>query len=1042
VTAGRTLTVLVADLVDSTRLATSLGPERSDDVRRSVFSRFQNAAEQFGGTLIKTMGDGCLITYNSASDGIAAGVSLAETIGRLGRQVPGLRVRVGVSVGDLVEEDGDVFGEAVVLARRVCDAATPGQVLVTDLVRMLSGGRGNFAWQRVGDLFLKGIDEPVACSAARPPTDTEPNSNLPRALRRRSGELFVGRTDQLDALVRCWKDAESGERRVVFVSGEPGIGKTRLVAAAARQADEDGALVLFGRCEEDLAMPYQPFVDALRPAIDTAPKDLIAAHVEAHGGELRRLFPKLIAPAPIEASPETEQGRVTAALADMLARLARDQPLVLVLDDMHWAAPTTVQALRHLTSLDEPAPLLVLATFRETDVSTTDPLSGLLAEIPRHEHAQRLVLDGLTQDELGELIEAVSDEPLSEGGAQLAAAVYARTGGNPFFANQLLRHLAETGAVAFRDGQWQPTAELTDLPTGVVDVVNRRLARLSPETNELLAVASVAGERFTHALIGRAAHVSNIDAALSEALSARLLIDDGRGGYRFGHAIARDAVLSNQSAAKRAAYHRDILATLRSIYGDGPSAPLHDLAFHACGAAALGLTAEAARFSLAAAEAAVHRADVHAAKAVLNRCWQTLDGFDTIDHEARYDVCARLAEIHYQTLDGDFGALEAAEASARVLRSAERLIRLSRWAYRWDIGIDNPFALRLVEEGLSLLPPGPSPLRALGLATSAWFINMSAHGDPRERIAQAFEMIDELGGPGAGPDLHAAFEHAVMSTLGQAGVRGVLERIEATEGSPHSPRNIFQSSDYLGAKAEAYMRTGDREASLAVTRTMEAIAGTSGDPNMEGWVLSARAIWALLEARYDDALAAMQEAMDRVGVKVPNTFQVVAAVQGWVTYERGRADLVIPTSRLMSGAAPDLPGLRAMLAAYLCQADMLDDARAELKTLIDLLPTMAHTVTFASTIALMAIAVVETDSVEYAPALLAELEPFGGEVIGLSANFMIGAADRFIGSLRALVGDHTGAVAALNAAVALEEKLGGAAWLLRTREHLERLSAN
>ena len=1041
-TAGRTLTVLVADLVESTRLATSLGPERSDEVRHSVFARFDNAAQQHGGTLVKTMGDGCLITYQSASDGIAAGVGLVETITRLGRQVPGLQVRVGIAVGDLTEENDDVFGEAVVLARRVCDAATPSQVLVTDVARALSGGRGNFAWQRVGELFLKGIDEAVACSAVRRSVDTEANSTLPRALRRRSGEFFVGRADQLDQLIRTWKESEAGERRVVVVSGEPGVGKTRLVAAAARRADEDGAVVLFGRCEEDLTLPYQPFVDALRPAIESAPKDLIAAHVEAHGGELRRLFPKMLAPAPVDASPETEQGRVTAALADVLTRLAHDEPLVLVIDDIHWAAPTTIGALRHLVTRDDPVPLLILATFRDTDVSSQDPISGLLADVPRYEHAQRLALDGLTQGEIEELIEAVSAEPLSAGGSRLAAAVHARTGGNPFFANQVLRHLAEIGAVVFRDGRWEPTSELTDLPEGVVDVVNRRLTRLAPATNELLAVAAVAGERFTHALIGRAAHVADIDAALGEALSARLLIDDARGGYRFGHAIVRDAVLANQSQAARAAYHRDILATLRTIYGDGPSAPLHDLAFHACGAASLGMTAEAARFSLAAAESATHRADVEAAKDVLTRGWKTIDSIEPVDHAARFEVCSRLAELHYTTLDGDYGALEAAAESARLLESAERLIKLSLYAGRWNLGSDDVFGMRLVDDGLRMLPPGTTPLRALATASGAWSLSMQAHGDPRVWTRDAFAMIDELGGPNSSADARTAFEYAVMASLGQPGVHALVERIEAADGTPYSPRPPFVHSAYMGAKAEAYLRAGNREAFLAVVRTMEAVGSTSGDPNMEGWALSEQLIWALAEARFDEAMPIAQEALNRVGLKVPNIAAVYATGSLWLAYEQGNSASVIDTLRMLADATPAGEGMRAALAVHLCELGEFDDARNELKTLMDKLPSLAHTVTFGCTIALMAEAVAQAECTEYALPLIEELEPFRGEIMSLPANLMMGAAERFIGPLRALLGDHEGAVSDLKAAIALEEVIGAEAWLRRSRRWLERLAAN
>ena len=1039
-TGGRTLTVLVADLTDSTRLSISLGPERADEVRRSVFSRFESAAARHNGNLVKTMGDGCLITYAAASEGVAAGLELVDAINRLGRQIPGLRLRVGIAVGDLTEEGGDVFGEAVVLARRVCDAATPGQVLVTDFVRALAGSRGNLAWQRVGELFLKGIDEPVPCSVARQSTSLEPEHRLPRALRTRAGEFFVGRAALLDSLITLFKESAAGDPRVVVVAGEPGAGKTRLVAAAARIADADGALVLFGRCEEDLALPYQPFVDALRPAVEAAPRDVLAAHVDTHGGEIRRLFPFIHGPDPISATPEVEQARVTAALADLLTRLAHEQPLVLVVDDIHWAAPTTVQALRHLVSTELGAPVFVLATVRDTEPPST-LLDAFLADVVRSDHAQRIALDGLNRSEVEELIEALSAEPLNDASTRLAAAVFEHTAGNSFFVNQVLRHLAETGAVVFRDGRWEPASDLTDMPAGVVEVVGQRLARLEPRTRDLLSVAAVAGERFTHALIGRAAHVDNVEAALQEALSARVLVDDGRGGYRFFHAIVRDAVLATQPAAVRAAHHRDIALTLRTIYGDGPTAPLHDLAYHACGAAGLGMTAEAARFSLAAAEASVRRADVGAAISVLTRCWRTLDDLDPLDHVARFDVCVRLAELHYATLDGQYDALEAAAESARALASPERLIRASLFSYRWDIATDDAYATKMIEEGLATLPPGPSELRALGLASGANFMNMQAHGDPREWTRQAFAMIDELGGPTT-PDLRLAFEYAVASTSGQPGVRRVVERIEAADGAPYSPRVQFRTAPYMGTKAESYLRAGNREGSLAVIRTIDAIAGTSGDPNMEGWSLTSQVIWALAEARYDDAASLAQRAMRRVGVQVPNLAAVAVVGTIWTAYEQGNSALVIDLIRATVEGMPEFHGMRAGLAVHLCELGRFDEARAEVKFLVDFLPRIPRNVSFGCVIGLAAEAAAQAGCVEYAALLLAELEPFRGEIIALPANVFLGATERFTGALRYISGDKDGAAADLQKAIAMEESLGAVAWLARSRRWLERVSSS
>jgi class 3 adenylate cyclase len=1037
-TGGRTLTVLVADLVESTRVNIELGPDRADEVRRIIFSRFEDAIAAHNGTLIKTMGDGCLVTYPSATESVGSGIDMIAAVNRLSHQVPGLKLRVAVAVGDVTQDGNDVFGEPVTVATRLCAAASPGQVLTTDLVRELAGGRGGFEWERVGGLFLKGIDEPVACSAARPPADADTLLRLPRPLRARAAEFFVGRVDAVDTLVRSWKDALTGERRAVVVSGEPGVGKSRLVATVTRTADEDGALVLFGRCEEDLAVPYQPFADALRLAVQTAPRDLIAAHVAVHGGALRRLFPQLRAPDPPDAAPEAEQLRIIAALSDLLRRLSEEQPIVLVIDDIHWAAPATIQALRHLISVDDPAAVLLLATYRDTEVDRHHPLVGLLADLTKVEGAQRVALEGLDRGEIEELVEQASGEPLNEDGRRLADALFDRTSGNPFFANQVLRHMAEAGALVYRDGEWATTRAFTDLPDGVLDVVTRRLARLDNATTDVLAVAAVAGESFSHALIGRAAQVDKVEAAIDEAVTARLLTEDGRGGYGFAHAIVRDVLLDNMTAVAKARTHRDISTALRSLHGDGMSAPLHDLAYHACGATILGDTAAAARYSVAAAEACIHRADVPAAIEVLTRAWNAIELAQPLDHAARFDVCNLLAELHYHALDGVVDALEAAAESARALQSAERLVRLSLHAYRWNI-LDADFAMSVVNDALAMLPSEPSPIRALGLASKAYLLNMHLVGTPREWTAAAFAMIDELGGPTT-PDLRLAWEYAVMSTPGQPGARDIVARVEAVDGSPYSPGVGYQRGFYLGTKTELYLRVANRPASEAVLHLMHAIAGTSGDPTVESWAIAAEVIWALLEARYDDAVPLMQKAVARTGVHVPNIAATVAVGSMWIAYEQGRSADIVDGLRGMSQVAGS-PGITAAFAVHLCEAGQPDEAREVLTELMKELPTMGRSVAFGCTVALMATVCAHLDAVEFAQPLLDELEPFRGEIMGLPANVMQGAADRFRGPLLALVGRRAEGIEALRAAIALETELGAAAFIPRSQYWLDRVSA-
>lgn len=272
----------------------------------------------------------------------------------------------------------------------------------------------------------------------------------------------------MGVLIEALKAADNGERRVVLVAGEPGVGKTRLVAAAARRAHDDGALVLFGRCEEDLAVAYQPFAEALRVGLPHLDDATLRAHVGVHGGELRRLVPVLDAPEPIRAEVTTEQARLFGAVSDLLHRAAEERLTILVLDDLHWAVPATVALLRHLLTADRAQRLCLLGTYRDTEVDRAHALGGLLADLHRIEGSARLALRGLDSQGVEDMLATASGDELDEDGQALAAAVEARTAGNPFFAGQVLRHLVERSVLVQREGRWKVHGALAelDLPEG------------------------------------------------------------------------------------------------------------------------------------------------------------------------------------------------------------------------------------------------------------------------------------------------------------------------------------------------------------------------------------------------------------------------------------------------------------------------------------------------------------------------------------------------------------------------------------------------
>src|SRR5205807_8221253 len=222
---------------------------------------------------------------------------------------------------------------------------------------------------------------------------------MPAALNTHESSL-VGRDVELDTALRSWKSALEGERRVVLLAGEPGIGKTRLAAEVAGLASLAGAVALFGRCDEGMGVAFQPFVEALAHLVDTAEPDTLLDLLGRHPGDLVRLVPELadrvpgLEP-PLQSDPETERYRLFEAVTSWLTATAAPSGLVLVLDDLHWAEKPTLLLLRHLIRSSEPMRLLIVGTYRDTDLDRAHPLASPLADFRRHPGLERTAVEGL-----------------------------------------------------------------------------------------------------------------------------------------------------------------------------------------------------------------------------------------------------------------------------------------------------------------------------------------------------------------------------------------------------------------------------------------------------------------------------------------------------------------------------------------------------------------------------------------------------------------------------------------------------------------------
>lgn len=1043
----RTLTVLVADVVASTELFGRLGVDRADTARRAAFTAFDAAVVSGDGVLIKTMGDGCLASFGSSADAVTAAVVLQQTVAGLAeRKIPGLGLRVGVAVGDITEEDGDVFGPAVVTASRLCSAAGEHQILVTEMVRMLAGDRGGHRYEPAGELLLKGIAEPVsACTVRFDLTSGTAPRSIPTALAATPNELVVGRNDELAVLRDAFETATAGQRRAVLVAGEPGVGKTRLVAALAREAFGAGALVLFGRCEEDLAVAYQPFAEALRAGLADLDADVVAAHVGAHGGEIRRLIPAVDGPDPVRAEPALEQSRLLEAVTDLLARAADDQPVVMVLDDLHWAAPATVAMLRHLLAAGPDGRLCVLGTYRDTEVDRTHPLGALLADMHRMAGVDRLALRGLDGQGVEDLLTAASGDELDGDGRALAVAVVERTAGNPFFANQLLRHLVERGVLIQDDDRWRVHGTLADidLPEGVLDVVGRRLSRLSSNANQAMAVAALGGLEFNVRVlcaIPEAGSPDSIVDGLDEAVRARLLVETGPGRMVFAHAIVRDTLDRELTTAKRARLHRALGDATCAVYRDAPELPLAELARHYTEAAVLGDTASAARWAIAAAADATDRADHRGAITVLEHALSVIETVEPVDQAARFDVAVAICERHFMLSEIDPPAVAAAADAARRLGSGERMLRasLSRWVR--GVGTSDPEGLELSTEALRLLDPADEPLRALALA---WRAAMRAlHSDPAfpDDVGRAVELLDsiEVDAPRVARFVRT---WVVFATFGLPGATRRLRMCDealavGSDADDRSWDRLASSVDelaylepYRGHSLLGLGRRSDFEANIA---TMEGIARTTGYAFPSACAHAHTAVLALLDGRFSDVVDSagrmLEAAPSDENWRISYTALITRAA-----IEQGRVADMLPLLQGTVGIS-DSPSAAAVIGRSFLEVGDTAHATAALDHLVGGWTGWARDWTWPIVLTETTELMVGLSRVDQVEVVIAELESYSGElaVVGL-AILCPGAYDRYRGMLLDLLGRHDEAVTALDAALALEESFPAPTLAARTR---------
>ena len=1016
-------TILFTDLVGSTRLANSVGPVRGDQLREEHFELLRDAIASSRGTEVKNTGDGLMVAFPSASEAVRCAVAMQQLFERRYRDAEqAMHLRIGLGAGESTVRDGDYFGIPTIEAARLCARTPSDGILISATVKLLSGRCDGIAFSSVGELELKGFEEPVeAFSVSWAPLgeETEASSRwpLPALLRSVPVVSYVGRAEERARIEEAMTLARDGARRVVLLSGEPGIGKTRLASYAAHHAHSEGFAVAWGACTEELAVPYEPWIGICSHLIEHAPQDLLERHVERHGGELSRLTRNLASripnlPAPQSSDPETERYLLFNAVAGLLSEAAEAVPLYVVLDDLHWADAQSLALLKHVLRANEHGSMQAIATFRDSELSKDHPLTATLADLPRMQGVQRIALHGLGTHEVAGIMTAIVGHELEADAIELAGQIAAETGGNPFFVGEILRGLSESGALVFDEaaGRWSIDSSAgIALPESVREVIERRVERLGGESLEALRLAAVIGREFDLRLLSAALAVEEGELLdrVEGAMSASLLAESSEqiGHFRFAHALINQTLYDGLSATRRARMHHRVAEALEELYGADPGEHLAELALHWRLAAVSVDKAKAAEYALKAGRRALE--SLAPAEAV--QLFTDAVELSGETSRQRCEALIGLGEAQLQTGVAAFreNLLEASRIASQ-LQDGELAARASlanNRGFSSAIGAVDDERLSAIERAIELDDPPNPARRARLLALQAQ--ELAWDSDVARRWALAEEAIELARGAGD--------KRALAYVLWAAGV--ALEGAQTLELRATLADELVRAADELddpalrweGANRELIGRVqrGELTRVQAPLERMQRIAAELGQPTVvwqTEWLTSAMAL-----LRGD--LVAGEHLVERAfrtgqQLQQPDALLLYGIQMFYLRVFQGRGEEIIAMLEQSVQANPGIPGLRALLASSLCWLDRREDAatilaRAASDRFADIRPAADELTGHV----LYAEAATQTGDREAAAILYDLIQPCADQV-DWNTLFSAGHARLYLGLLASVLAEH------------------------------------
>ena len=1011
-------TILFTDLVGSTALRVQLGEEQADELRRVHDRLLSERVLAHGGRVVKGGGDGLLTAFESASAALTAAVEMQEAVAAYNSRrdrLAELSVRIGLSAGDVLWEDGDCFGTPVVEAARLEAAASGGQILCSNLVRMMARGRGQHELVSVGDLDLKGLPEPVHAFEVRW-ARSDPRRRalllpLPAGLSVTAAGPFVGREPELSELRMLLGQRERAAATAIWLAGEPGIGKTRLAAELAAEQHAEGCTVLFGRCDETLQLPYQPFAEALRHfGAQTTDAELRQILGPSVGPELVALCPDLARrlPGGVEAntSKELDQYRLFEAVRGWLAALAERGTVLFVLDDAHWATAPTLLLLNYLGRNLETGQVGFITTLRDTECP--DELRRIIDESALRPGGLRLSLGGLQPHHVAELAQNETNQH----------ELHAQTAGNPLFVHAVLA-AGSTGAT-------------------LDAAIRRRVSRLPAPVQQALHLAALAGLEFDLRVVARAAELTKLEllTRVEHAVRAGLLEESGASRFRFSHGLVRDALDHDVGAARRVLGHRALAEAYESLLPDDLTA----LARHWSEAAEDDeAQARAVAALRAAGDAAYGLSDHDGAARAYGRALELVG-------DAQTPLRAQLAFLVGRArLDGGSHVHETEELllAAGALAGRLGLAELSveavalGWLVSAKLGRPSADAQRAV---LALTENLPDDGRAAAQVLALRANSLGSIGGLDQAVTaglEALAMAERVGDEWAIGWAHNAVAKGLPYERSEERAQHALASFTGRTPAQHSSVSVY----WLYYLISSLLAIGEGARAAQQLDVVAAEAERRRDPFLVHAALVGRSAMALLHGD----LAGAELAAARSESVAPQLFGAdVSGVHGVQMFsirrEQGRLAEVAPGLRLLDRL--DTSGTwRPGVAALYAELGMVHEAAAAVDAVVvgDIvdLPDDSRRPLSAS---YLVDAIALTGDVHQAASLYRLMLPWSGLTVTTFIIACYGPVDRYLGMLAFVMGEHKQAAVHLQAALEQCRAVGTPTYEAHTRYWRARLA--